>query len=78
MVSAMPGPKRNLPPVPATLADEALIDGPGAAAAACISLSKWHSEVAAGRAPQPVIRKPRHTRYRLADVRRWLRAQGGA
>lgn len=55
--------------LPADLAAVALIDAPTCAAAGAMSVSWWHSEVAAGRAPAPVIRKPRCTRWRLADVR---------
>jgi predicted DNA-binding transcriptional regulator AlpA len=55
--------------------DVAHIDGPGAAAAACLSISQWHALVREGRAPQPVIRAPRFTRWRLADVRAWLVAR---
>lgn len=57
---------------PPALADVALIDGPTAAAAACMSLSLWHELVAAGKAPAPAFRRPRCTRWRLADVRAWL------
>ena len=56
-------------PLPANLADVALIDAPTCAAAGDMSVSWWHDEVRAGRAPAPVIRKPRCTRWRLADVR---------
>ena len=59
-------------PTPPALADVALIDGPGAAAAACISISQWNALVAAGDAPRPAFRAVRCTRYRLADVRAWL------
>ena len=55
-------------PVPAALADVALIDARAAAAAGSMSLSWWYDEVAAGRAPAPVLRRPRCTRWRLADV----------
>jgi predicted DNA-binding transcriptional regulator AlpA len=64
--------KNQLPDVPAALADAALIDGPTCAAAAAISISSWHDLVRAKAAPQPVIRRPRCTRWRLADVRAWL------
>jgi hypothetical protein len=66
-------------PTPAALADVALIDASTAAAAACMSLSAWHEAVRRGDAPRAVIRRPRFTRYLLADVRRWLveRAAGG-
>ncbi|MBL8348932.1 MAG: hypothetical protein JNL87_01340 [Burkholderiaceae bacterium] len=60
-------------PVPSALADVALIDASAAAAAGSMSLSWWHAEVAAGRAPKPVIQRPRCTRWRLADVHAfWL------
>lgn len=65
--------KRDLNPVartlPADLADVALIDAATCAAAGDMSVSWWHDEVRGGRAPAPVIRKPRCTRWRLADVR---------
>lgn len=60
---------------PAALADVALIDAPGIAAAACMSMSTWHELVRVGDAPQPAIRAPRHTRWRMADVRAWLAAR---
>jgi predicted DNA-binding transcriptional regulator AlpA len=52
----------------------ALIDAPTSAAAGSMSVSWWHDEVKEGRAPQPVIRKPRCTRWRMADVRAfWIK-----
>jgi len=54
--------------LPADLASVALIDAPTCAAAGDMSISWWHEEVRAGRAPAPAIRKPRCTRWRLADV----------
>lgn len=60
------------PKVPAELADVALVDGPTAAAAAAMSLSKFSDLVRVGLAPQPVIRGQRFTRWLLADVRAWL------
>ena len=68
-MTAKTDPKPATRPLPANLADVALIDAPTCAAAGDMSISWWHSEVAAGRAPQPAIRKPRCTRWRLADVR---------
>lgn len=62
--------------VPAALAAVALIDAPTAAAAGSMSVSWWHAEVAAGRAPAPVIRRPRCTRWRLADVHGFWQAFG--
>ena len=62
-------PKPAARPLPADLADVALIDAPTCAAPGDMSLSWWYALVAAGRAPQPVVRMPRCTRWRLADVR---------
>lgn len=62
-------------PAPPELADVALIDAPRIAAAACMSLSTWHELVRTGQAPQPAMRAPRCTRWRLADVRAWLAAR---
>jgi predicted DNA-binding transcriptional regulator AlpA len=61
--------KTDLPPVPAALVEVALIGGPTSAAIGEVSLSQWHDLVRAGDAPQPVIREPRFTRWKLADVR---------
>ena len=59
--------------LPTNLAEVALIDAPTCAAVGKMSLSWWHDQVRVGRAPQPVIRKPRCTRWRLSDVRAfWL------
>jgi hypothetical protein len=46
-----------------------------------MSVSWWHEEVRSGRAPAPVIRESRCTRWRLTDVRaywmeRAMRANG--
>lgn len=65
--------------LPADLASVALIDAPTAAAAGSMSVSWWHAEVAAGRAPAPAFRAPRCTRWRVADVAAFWRtfsAQG--
>jgi predicted DNA-binding transcriptional regulator AlpA len=64
--------KTALPPVPAALADVALVDGPTCAAAGAMSLSAWHELVRTKEAPQPVIRQVRCTRWRLIDVRQFL------
>ena len=55
--------------LPLGLADVALIDAATCAAAGDMSLSWWHEQVRAGRAPAPVIQQPRFTRWRLVDVR---------
>lgn len=52
----------------AALNGVALINAAACAAAGQMSLSWWHAEVRAGRAPQPVMRAPRCTRWRLEDV----------
>lgn len=67
-------------PLSPELVDVALIDAKACAAVGAMSVSWWHEEVAAGRAPQPVIRAVRCTRWRLADVRAfWQRfAEQGA
>jgi hypothetical protein len=77
--------KTDLPPVPAALADVALVDGPTSAASGGESLSTFHDgvrrtargELAEGEVPhpQPVIRRPRFTRWRMVDVREWLIAR---
>lgn len=64
----------HLDAVPAALQAVALIDAPKCAAAGDMSVSWWHAEVAAGRAPQPVIRRPRCTRWHAAAVADFWRA----
>ena len=64
-------PKPAARPLPAALADVALIDGPTCAAAGDMSVSWWHEEVRAGRAPKPVIQQPRCTRWKLMAVCRF-------
>ena len=59
-------------PVPAALADVALIDGKTFASAAGICLSELHDRVRSGDAPQPVIRQHRCTRWRMVDARQYL------
>jgi len=61
--------KTELPSIPPALADVALIDGPTCAATGNMSLSWWLEEVRAGRAPPPVIRLPRCSRWSLSAVR---------
>ena len=53
----------------ASLVEVSLIDAAACANVGSMSVSWWHEEVRAGRAPQPVIRKPRCTRWRVSDVR---------
>ena len=52
--------------------DASLIDGRASAAAASMSLSKFHSLVADGLAPAPVVKGVRFTRWRKGDIRAWL------
>lgn len=54
--------------------DDALIDGEACAAGGGVSQSHWHEEVRGGRAPKPVICRPRFTRWRLGDVRQYWRS----
>ena len=68
-MNAKTDPKSAAHPLPANLADIALIDASTCAAPGDLSVSWWLEEVRAGRAPQPVVRKPRCTRWRLVDVR---------
>jgi predicted DNA-binding transcriptional regulator AlpA len=58
--------------IPAGLIDFAYIDGAACAAAGAMSISQWHALVKEEKAPNPVIRKPRFTRWLLSDVRDWL------
>ncbi|MBP5992240.1 MAG: hypothetical protein KA766_19755 [Piscinibacter sp.] len=51
------------------LVEVALIDAKACAAVGDVSVSWWHAEVRAGRAPAPVIQRPRCTRWRLGDVK---------
>ena len=46
----------------------ALLDAPTSASIGQFGVSWWLAEVAAGRAPQPVIRGNRCTRWRRAEV----------
>ena len=55
--------------LPAGLSDVALIEAASCAAAGAMSVSWWHEAVRTGKAPAPVIRKPRCTRWRLSDVK---------
>lgn len=64
--------KSNLPPIPSAVADVALIDGPTCAASSGMALSTWHDLVRLRKAPQPVIRRPRCTRWRMSDLRAFL------
>ena len=58
--------------IPSGLMEFAYIDGASCAAAGAMSVSQWHALVKNEEAPQPVIRKPRFTRWRVSDVRTWL------
>ena len=62
---------RTEPRLPLGLVEVALIDAPMCAAAGAMSVSWWYEEVRSGRAPPPVVRKPRCTRWRLLDVRNY-------
>jgi predicted DNA-binding transcriptional regulator AlpA len=64
-------PRTSVRPLPADVADVALIAADICAAIGDVSVSWWHEEVRTDRAPKPVIKQPRFTRWRLADVRRF-------
>ncbi|MBX3634768.1 MAG: hypothetical protein KF683_05180 [Rubrivivax sp.] len=64
--------KSSLPPIPPILADVALVDGPTCAATCGLSLSAWHELVRKHHAPQPAVRRPRYTRWRAADIRKFV------
>lgn len=64
--------RKALPQVPAALVDFALIDVRQVSVACGLSAHTWQRLVRAGTAPQPAVRAPRYTRWRLADVRAWL------
>lgn len=54
---------------PAALAEVQLVDARVSAATGGMKETWWYAEVKAGRAPQPVVRRHRCTRWRLQDVR---------
>ena len=70
-MTAKTDPKSAARPLPVDVADVALAAADTCAAIGEMSVSWWHEEVRAGRAPKPVIQQPRCTRWRLADVRRF-------
>jgi predicted DNA-binding transcriptional regulator AlpA len=65
--------KPELPKIPADAEDVALVDATVAAAIGGMRAGWWYGKVRAGEAPQPVIRAPRCTRWRLSDVRGFWR-----
>ena len=72
IVTTRTDPKSTTRALPADLADVALLDINDVCAAVRMSASWWHSEVAAGRAPQPLRYGPRCTRWTAASVRQYL------
>jgi predicted DNA-binding transcriptional regulator AlpA len=54
--------------IPSSLHSVALVDAKVCAAIGGASVSWWFGQVAAGQAPEPVIRQPRFTRWRLQEV----------
>lgn len=70
--------KKTPQALPADLAAVSLVDDKTCAAAGAMSVSWWHAEVAAGRAPAPAIRRPRCTRWRAAEVAAFWRAFASA
>lgn len=73
-VESLKGPRSIAPPIPAALIDIAMIDGATCAAVGDMGLSWWLDEVRAGRAPQPVVREARCTRWDVSEVRAfWIK-----
>ena len=64
--------------LPTALQAVALISAKSAAAVGEMGVSWWHNKVAAGIAPQPVIREVRCVRWRLADVLAFWEARATA
>lgn len=58
--------------LPADLAEVALVDAKVCAAAGDMSESYWYLLVRDGLAPKPAVRLSRYTRWRIADVRKFL------
>ena len=54
------------------LAGAAMVDARDSAAVGSMCVSKWLDLVRLGEAPQPVVRAPRFTRWRLCDVRQYF------
>lgn len=67
-MNAKPGSISVAHPLSADLADVALISADTCAAIGEASVSWWHEEVRAGRAPRPAIQQPRFTRWRRCQV----------
>lgn len=59
-------------PLPAALADLALIDAATCSLAGGMSRSKWYAAVQAGDAPKPAVLRPRFVRWRVKDVVAYL------
>jgi predicted DNA-binding transcriptional regulator AlpA len=72
--------KTQLPKIPSDAEDVALVDAQVSAAIGGMKMGWWYGKVREGEAPQPVIRAPRCTRWRLSDVREFWRkfAEQGA
>ena len=76
--AASAGPKRSRNairlPLPQGHDDVALVDVRDIKALVRVGDSWIHNAVATGNFPAPVIRSPRFTRWRLSDVKEYLRA----
>lgn len=55
------------------LPDDALVGIDAVVAIGPYAKTKFYCEMAAGRAPRPALKAPRCTRWRLGDLRAWLR-----
>lgn len=63
---------KSFRPLPRDLTDVALLDINDVCTAVRMSKSWVHEQVRAGRFPQPAVKRPRCTRWRLSDVRAHL------
>lgn len=64
--------------LPDQLVEVALVDARTAAAVGGMRKSWWYAEIAAGRAPSPVIKQPRCARWRLQEVREFWASRAAA
>lgn len=71
------GNDRNLQPLHALQLDDALLKIRTVGQGTGMSSATIYRKVAAGEFPQPVRLGKRCTRWKAADVRAWIQAQGG-
>lgn len=72
MTAKLPTASKQWAPIPADLADAALLDVKDVCAATRMSPSWVYDAVHAGRFPAPVVRGRKFTRWSQQSVREWL------